>query len=714
MENKNMVIAILFQLLILIPVMLFYGRFVWRSLKALEYLKKDGIVLGIFSAVVCITTALFLIIYFSTEQDIKRYDFSVYWLRVIEDKEIINRSVPEYLEHLRNTLSMEYTHLAVFPLILASYLFGVSFTGYVLSIYAIYLIPACLLMTVLVLRLFYKGNQKKPGKLNFIMCFGVTALSPLLLWPMICGYLDIAGVVVMFLLLNYVLEWDGEDFSWKRNLKLAGLSVLLILTRRWYAFYIVGFYAAFGLNSVLKMLISKKWSFRPFLKLAANLLMIAGVSVVAILLINPEIFNRFLGNDYGSAYSAFKTTTGWQDFAAVGRYAGMVITLAAVWGFLLLVTQKSTALISIRMLVSGLIAGVMFCMTQSMGHHHKYLISPTLLLFAATFICLCLQRLSKKQRRLAAAGTFLFLVINCAYAFVPQTATLAEATTPMTTQIRSYPVQDENYDIFKQVTADLSDLTQGKKNSVYIIGDSDVFSPEHLRRVNLPEQVDAAEFVIENATVDSRDGFPSQLFIADYVLVTDPFVTMFDEVQQVSYQIYDMLMNDPMMETYYQLEETYALAEHELLLFKRVKNADRACIENLSQRLKEFYSDTPFVYEPDYFMALLDLGDSQSEYNFWGKEFFISEIGESGRMFSLNDTSDFNHLSFTIESDSTGFILRAENQNGEIYSTELQSGASAYEVDINGSDYVNIYIEEAESGQGVWNGLTLRYDSQSL
>ncbi len=468
-----------------------------------------------------------------------------------------------------------------------------------------------------------------------------------------------------------------------------------MLSRRWYAYYVVGFYVALAVVGIVNAIVQHKHVLKRIGLLFANIAMVAVIGVVCAWVVNPGIFDMFLGVDYGEAYSAYKTVSTGQDILYLINELGFLVATAGIVGIVLTLRGKESRNISVRLLVAVIVAAAMFLRVQSFGYHHKYLVAPTLLVFALIAAGYIMQLVAQKNTRIqVGAGLLVFAVLNLSFAYVPVMEKPAHFSRIIGTSIRSYPVINPYYDTYAQITADLTEETGGKIASVYMVGEGG-FSPEYLRRLALPEMEDAAPWMMENSIVDLRDGFPSQLFMADYVIVPDPFETSFSETQQVSYQVYDMFINDPLIIQYYQVDTTYPAGESELILFRKTRPVDVALVDHLKERLQAYYPDTPFVYQPNYFLALAEFGHTLRYYNFWGDELFFYKTGREAVSFHLNDTSTFQTLSFGLESDVPGLMLVVENQNGEIYRSDIAQERQTYSVDITGSNQLDILVESA-------------------
>ena len=699
--SGRMALANVFQLLVLTPVGIGVIKAARGWLDELGYKQHDYKLLMLFLFVVYCGGFLFFFTFFNAEQDIKVYDSTVYWIKVIEDRALIADSLPNYSIRLLSSFGWEYNNLAAFPLIPLSYLLGTEFGGFCLSVFYIYYIPACLLLAILALRLALLAGRLSPGVTGLIVCVCICALSVGFLWPVMQGYVDVAGVLIAAFMLNYTLRWDGVDFNWKRNVVLALLSLLLILTRRWYAYYVVGFYFSFGVSAVIAMLFGRTFSVKKIGLLFLNMGMIAGVSSLCIFLINPDIFILFLAKNYSLLYSAYKTLNLWQNIWNVFLNAGLLWVTAGLAGALLVLANSNARLTGLRLLVAAASAVILFCMVQDMGQHHHYLLLPTVLVF----ICLSCAAVLNLAARIKAAPfvavpLLSLYALNFSFAYVPAFEKAAAVTGPYATVMRRYPERSANYETIRHLVSDLREKTQGTSMHAYVVGDGSALSPELLKRSYMPEQVDAAPFILVNSIVDLRDGFPSQLFLAEYVLVGDPFRTEFQTPQQVSLQVRDLLLKDPDFSSYYRLETTYPAARENILLYRKKKPVDRTCVDMLKSRLEPFYPDNPFVYEPDYSIALCRVDDHTSyTYNFWDRAFILQKKAGTPLVAQWNDTSRFSGFSFSVSCWTPGLELIVRDQDTLIFRGPVEVGENIpYRMAFTGSDSLTLTIGESEIG----------------
>ncbi len=706
----RLVLGDLFLWLVTAAAILGAGVWARRWLNELGMQRRELLWTLLLFCFIYIAGYIFVHIFFAAEQDIKVYDSTQYWTAVITDQKMVSESIPAYLIHLRETFSREYNNLAALPLIPLTRLLGTDFAGYCLSILFIYYLPACLFLSIFILRLFKRARGSTPGAAAFIPCLCLCALSVAFLWPVMNGYLDVVGALLFALLLNATLDWDCTIFTFPSALCFAGLTLLLVLSRRWYAFNVAGIYFSFGVVTTLGMLARREFTLAKFGGILLNMAAIAAVCVLCFALINPALFTLFLGGDYATAFSGYKNMSMVQNLWMILANLGLLWVAAAFIGMRLLLQSDAVRPVCFRLLLTAIISFILFCRIQDMGYHQSYLVIPTLLIFAGVAYA-SIGGIVRRQRRIPLIALLLVVTVaNFLFGYIPGLQSVAAKTEPFTTVMRRYPRINEDYAIIRQVVEDLAERTRDTSQLVYVIGDGSALSPEILKRSHLPEQTDAAPFVLVNNIVDLRDGFPSQLFMADYVVLRDPFVTEFSTPQLVSREANDMLLHSPDTALYYRREGSYAASGGDIVVFRKIQPVNTGYVDNLSERLRQYYPDQPFVYEPNYFIALLRI-DPETEYlyNPWDdNSITLPKKATQPIEMRLDGLAGQTTLSFSLSCWEEGLEISVQNQYGEIFSQAIaRTVKDNYEIDVAGSDFLTITIAEADQSMPVAGGIIM-------
>ena len=74
---------------------------------------------------------------------------------------------------------------------------------------------------------------------------------PLVNYSALLGQPDIFGLVFIILLTNEALSYDCTSLDIMRCIVIFGFTIALILTRRWYMFFVLGYFISYGLSAFL-------------------------------------------------------------------------------------------------------------------------------------------------------------------------------------------------------------------------------------------------------------------------------------------------------------------------------------------------------------------------------------------------------------------------------------------------------------------------------
>lgn len=657
-----------------------YGtRAFWKALSV-----RGRLLVAAGAAVVALLSCAGVVCFLHSEDTIRQYDSTVYWTHFINWNNLFFTSIPQAFSELRASLSAEYSLLpAVLPTPLAR-LGGLFFAPFVLSNTLFYQLPAMLSFAIFAERCIARAQGVPVRAMRtlglFVLCCVFT--GPLLY--LLQGYVDVIGLLWIGLLLNATLDHPLDRFSLSQFLYLALVSLLLLLSRRWYAFYIVGFYAAFGVEFVVRCAMQRRFDRRRFGALCAMLVSIAGLCVVCILLLNPDILKLFLGNNYAEAYSAYKTRTIWKDLWVAGKEIGLLVCAAALGGAVWMALHRGARAVVLRLTVAGMVAVVLFSRVQSMGVHHRSLLYPLVLVGMCTGTAAVVRAVRTRKAKCAAAGVCAVLYgCNLAVCFVPATGNLPSAVQAVFAGARQYPASLASKQAILNCTSWLQEQTSGTNKTIYACGEGNLFSHELLRRTQLPVYVDALPNLFSSNIVDLRDGFPSQALLADYVVVLDPFQTGFTDRQEVSWQVWQMVT-----EQYTLVQEFPVDDSTSICVYERPESGRYARAKALSDGLRAVYPDQSFVWQPDWFSVLADFSLGSPEYRSWTPHLIATGTVVD---FTLHTEGEFDRLSLTVSCNQPDTQLTVE-ADGEVLGEYTIQDSQPLDLALNGAQEVRFVL----------------------
>lgn len=650
------------------------------------YENKEGLCVNNWClAAVAAFTGMFVMFFMGMEETIKQYDATVYWIKSIQISEQMYTDLSGGIMNIKETLSAEYGDLPVLLFAPLIRYFGKNNLAFCSLSYIIYGMPAISLIVLYLVRVIKKcGFHDQNRNILIYAAF----FCPAMLLPVLSGYLDIIGVVWIGMMLNLSLDWDfGRLTVWK-DLVFVALSVTLLFSRRWYAFYIVGFYISFAVEEVIKQFFARNIQWKRFMYLFLNLMLVAGISGMIILILNKEVFLVFFGSNYKNAYAAYKTCPTYMDFVKAIRNMGGIYFGFAVIGMISLCAKKETRKYLIKIGIPPVTAGILFGTVQSMGMHHRYLILPHFVIFEGIGIGVVFSFLRKiRWMHVLLTGVLLTNMLVC---FSP---ILTSIDTRLIPDIRKYPDKMENAAVIKEASHYLSEL----QGTVYICGEGNDVSSELFNRCLLPDIETALPNMIPSSIVDNRDGFPSQAFLADYIVVRNPYETGFADIQQISFQIWKMLLNSDLGKTYYALDKKYALTQDNtwIEIYKKIRYLHPELIQSVSDQIAGYYNyneQSAVAYTPDWFHALANYQDDLDIcYYPWDQSVDVSGCGQGMEAVFATDGL-FHEMRFSVGNIRKGDCLSVYGDGRLIRQEGLSWDNCEFTMDISQIQTVRISI----------------------
>ena len=165
------------------------------------------------------------------------------------------RSSFEALNSVYNSVRQnDYNLLPVLFLMPFRLAFGPGRLSFVLSIAITFVFPAIVLFLYTV-----RGLSRNVTGQNSVFDAGLALISVLafaffpVLWvPVLLGSVDVGGVIIIYAVLVLYFRVDLVEQSFRSLLSIALLLCFLVLFRRWYAYWVVGFFGAIAICEGLR------------------------------------------------------------------------------------------------------------------------------------------------------------------------------------------------------------------------------------------------------------------------------------------------------------------------------------------------------------------------------------------------------------------------------------------------------------------------------
>lgn len=348
--------------------------------------------------------------------------------------------------------------------------------------------------------------------LYYPLCMAVMVLWPMFLWPATHGMPDAFGLTFAAVIALLCADYRFETLPWPRLLAIFAATFALILTRRWYMFWILAFYAVYVL-AVLVGAVRRK-TLGSTLK---HMLLFGVPSAVIIVGALLPTFKTILTTDYADIYGAYYGGGFGNNCLGQLRTQGLIWLVLCVAGLVWLLYCRSTRAQAIVAAAASLGAMVLFTRTQSLGDHQSLILAPFYLLMLFGLCAKLTQQKAKPWLRNAAAGVLaVFLVVNFGNALrLPgknvQTLALSSESLDLTRRTDLAQMRAVTDFVLEHCTED---------QTVYINMDSNGYSGTTFAYSD-PAHPQLQTMILWESSVPSTHGFPTGIWTSEYVMVTD-------------------------------------------------------------------------------------------------------------------------------------------------------------------------------------------------
>ena len=348
--------------------------------------------------------------------------------------------------------------------------------------------------------------------LYYPLCMAVMVLWPMFLWPATHGMPDAFGLTFAAVIALLCADYRFEMLPWPRLLAIFAATFALILTRRWYMFWILAFYAVYVL-AVLVGAVRRK-TLGSTLK---HMLLFGVPSAVIIVGALLPTFKTILTTDYADIYGAYYGGGFGNNCLGQLRTQGLIWLVLCAAGLVWLLYCRSTRAQAIVAAAASLGAMVLFTRTQSLGDHQSLILAPFYLLMLFGLCAKLTQQKAKPWLRNAAAGVLaIFLVVNFGNALrLPgknvQTLALSSESLDLTRRTDLAQMRAVTDFVLEHCTED---------QTVYINMDSNGYSGTTFAYSD-PAHPQLQTMILWESSVPSTHGFPTGIWTSEYVMVTD-------------------------------------------------------------------------------------------------------------------------------------------------------------------------------------------------
>ena len=403
----------------------------------------------------------------------------------------------------------------------------------------------------------------------FLIGLSWTLTYPWLRMSAMLGQPDWFGLIFAFSILLLTLDFRFEKLDPVRFVLLFSATAAIILSRRWYLYFVVGYYFSYALLVLVSSIRTARAGHKhPAFVQLRNLMLFGLVSLAAMVVLLWPIVRHILGFDYADRYSYYNgggmVTEIYQQYTRMGL---MNLVLIGMGLWYSLKTRKMPALPCLAGL-EILLSMLLFTRVQTTGSQHMLLFLPgwfLLFLLGAAALAEGITR-----RRSLKIGFWLFTIVFATSVRCSSLTTVALPDFLIGRTVLSASPQESARDFaaIDDLTYDRKDLPQiqaiakwidthcAEGEISYMIPHNMLYCPDHFKNCLLPETPINAKLAF-GFSVPGVHAFPMQFFEAKYVLTADPFpmTHVNDPENEMSHKLNDLFL--AVRDQYFKQVETF-------------------------------------------------------------------------------------------------------------------------------------------------------------
>lgn len=490
-----------------------------RSLAILKTVKFQWIIL--FISLTLLAGTGFVAYLICQNHFVYYWDYGAYWTWSIDQMNRLFADPFQAFAFVYDSINtQEYNWLLPSLISVPLKIFGYDFPNYVILNFVLFLFPAMLIQGLCCLEIFL---QKSKSVLIFcVMAF----LFPCSYYAMLKGYIDVAELILSSLLIGCIIHFDFTKNNPKADLCIAINLVLVLLMRRYFAYFVVG-YVLIMFYFALVQCVQQRFSWSSIKSAILHFTLIGGVSLSILFLFFREFFLRSLTTNYAAQYVAYDLP--WPDkiHRFISYYGLFQITLC-VLAVLFSLINKKKRVITIGLFLFVLIPPLLFLQVQRMDIHHYYIICTQVFFLGCLGIyqfAKYLGSIHKPLKSIAFIGLAMLYGLCFLFTYTPAIQNLWGANHFITNIMPAIyePFYRNDMDQLYAMKDYLNTLSKENNDAkIYVAASGEVLNSDILTSLEKPYKAFAVENLRRSCDIDLRDGFPADFLTSDIVVTTDP------------------------------------------------------------------------------------------------------------------------------------------------------------------------------------------------
>ena len=396
----------------------------------------------------------------------------------------------------------------------------------------------------------------------FLIGLSWTFTYPWLRMSAVLSQPDWFGLIFAFSILLLTLDFRFEKLDLPRFGLLFLATAAIILSRRWYLYFVVGYYFAYAvLVLVSSARIAKVGRRQDALLQVRNLILFGLMSMVAMVILLWPLVSRILGYNYSDRYSYYNGGGFAAEISLQFWRMGLLNLVLIGLGLWFCFKRRKMPALPCLAGLEILLGMLLFTRIQNTGSHQMLLFLPGWFLLFLLGAAALAEGITRRRNLKIAYWVFTLMFATSVRCSPLTTIALPDIV------IDNFPLAStKEFVRLDGLIYDRKDLPQiqaiakwidshcADGEVTYMIPHDMLYCSDHFKNCFLPETPINSKLSFGFSVPGTHD-FPMQFFEAKYVITADPFPQTYVGNGEMSHKLNEQFL--AVRDEYFELEETF-------------------------------------------------------------------------------------------------------------------------------------------------------------
>jgi hypothetical protein len=537
----------------------------------------------------------------SKEKYLYFWDYAEYWRDTSLMVQMLRRAPLRAISQLVYSIRhYDYNYLPTVPIAMPMLAFGEARLVYVLSIVNVFAVPAAIGLTAASKAIAKSAGCLQAELLSFLVPLVLFVFPPFWI-PTLRGYPDIGGLVFVGAIMLLYFRQRPQMLKTGELIFCGVLLALMVLFRRWYAFWALSFIMLMPLDAAFHLWNEESFDFETLWKAYRPTTFVVVAFVVSLAGIAWPLVIHIIRTPYRDIYSAYRESLNMKEILrdVASAYFGPFICVAFVVSIIVLGARRHTRRICMFLFSQAALIFILFVRIQGFGWQHLCLLMPTIIIL----VSLALLELVNLSSWIIVSVYLGFSILAFVPVFWQYTGPLNRLSEYIAPLGKCFPLIRHDLPEIRRLLSVLQDYNSRTGGEVYVLASSYVINSSQLREANqsMGTQYKVTAKILMSADVDKRDKFPLPLLNAEYVLVGVPIQYHLrpQDQRMVGLPAEALLMRKNIGNAFNRLPESFLLDDNvKVYIFQKVRPITKEELSELERECERVYPDRPNICIP--------------------------------------------------------------------------------------------------------------------